>query len=459
MKELTISQIAKFCDGQIFGNEDIKITNISTDSRKIENTTLFIPLVGENFDGHDFINVAIENGACAVLSQKQITQSSVPVILVNDTLKALGAIAKNYKVSFEDLLTVAVTGSVGKTTTKEMIYSVLSQKFSAHKTEGNFNNEIGLPLTVFAMPEKTDAVVLEMGMNHMGEISRLTQIAQPDICAITNIGISHIEYLGSRENISKAKLEILEGMRENGKAVFNGDEPLLWNEKQNTHAIYYGIENSACDIRAKNIRTVDNATKFDILYKENTYNCLLNVIGQHNVLNALCAFGIGVLANIDPDDIINGLLSFQNAKMRQNIYKLDDITIIDDCYNASPDSIRASLSVLDDLSKNEGGRKIAVLGGMGELGDFSKTAHIDCGKYAGQYADLLVCYTQGGEEYRIGAIQNGLKEENITICKDNVEVASYLANIAQPKDIILFKGSRFMKMEQAIQGLKEEREK
>lgn len=450
MKPITLTQAAEFTGGTVIGDADVRIFGISTDSRSIPEHGLYLPIIGERFDGHDFIAAAVQNGAAAVVSDRD-ADCGVPVLRVEDTRRALLALAGGYRSLF-DIPVVGVTGSVGKTTTKEMIASVLSQKLDTLYTQGNLNNEIGMPLTVFRMEESTQAAVLEMGMNHFGEISRMTAQAQPTIGVITNIGTSHIEYLGSREGICRAKLELLEGLRAGGTAVLCGDEPLLW-EKRNAlgvNTVYFGIQNPQAQVTADSIVLSDDKVSFTVRAFDKCFDAEVNAAGQHNVLNALAATAVGLLCGLSTEEIAAGLAAFRSVGMRQRIYQQDGFTIFADCYNASPDSVEASLAVLRDLRVE--GRRIAVLGGMRELGDYAQEGHSRCGRCAAQCADAMYLYGDGAEDYRRGALESGMKAECIRIFDSHEALAQALRQDAAPGDALLFKGSRYWAMEQALEA-------
>ncbi len=450
MEEFTLSQAAKWTKGELKG--EAALSEISTDSRDIQTGALFVPIVGDNFDGHDFIKMAIDNGAAAVISHRKEEKYSVPAIYVDDTMKGLQALARGYRKLCGGKV-VGITGSVGKTTTKDLMHAALSRRFRALKTEGNKNNEIGVPLTLFRMKKDTEVMVAEMGMNHFGELSRITRSALPDIAVITNIGTSHIEHLGSRDGICKAKLEILEGISEDGCAIFYGDEPLLWDKRKSLgHRVYtYGIKNSACDL----IGNLRNDGTFDIINNSLPSNTLkiggkfsakLNVPGEHNVLNALAATAVGLMLGEKPDDISEGLRSFKPSGMRQHIYEQNGFMIYADCYNASPDAMEATLKVLRGMAEN--GRRFAVLGSMLELGDYSEEGHRRAGRAAASNADVLYAYGPDAESIAAGARERGMND--VYIFDDHHKLASALRNDAKPGDALLFKGSRGMKMEQSL---------
>lgn len=451
MKTITAAQVAAFAGGVVVGNGDTPISAVSTDSRSIPEGCLFIPLRGERFDGHDFLDMAVEAHAAAVMSEKDM-DLPVPVIRVDDTRRALLALSGGYRSLF-DIPVVGVTGSVGKTTTKEMTAAVLAQKYTTMYTQGNLNNEIGMPLTLFRMDETTQAAVVEMGMSDFGEISRMTVQSKPDVAIITNVGTAHIEFLGSREGIRDAKLEILEGLREGGTAVFNGDEPLLWNERDrlSVKTMYFGIENAECDVRAEHIVLKDDSVSLTIVHPDGQFDAVLNTAGRHNVYNALAATAAGLSLGLSHEEIAAGLASFHD--LHQTITYENGYAIIDACYNASPDAVEASLDVLKSLSVN--GRRFAVLGGMRELGKFAAEGHRNCGKKAATCVDFLYCYGDGAEDYCAGAVEAGMPEEHVHICDSHESLAAALKQEAKPGDALLFKGSRYWKMEKVLELFRE----
>lgn len=443
---LSIEEIVKATGGKILNVSDaVTIKKIDTDSRIVTYYSLFVALKGENNDGHNFIFDVIKKGCKAVLVSEEMQIDGATVILVKDTKIALGDIARYY-VNKLNLKKIAITGSVGKTTTKEMIASVCEKIDKTGKTQGNFNNDIGVPLTAFSLNDEKIAI-FEMGMNHFGEIEYLSQIVNPEIAVITNIGYSHIENLGSREGILKAKLEILKGMDENSYLILNGDDPYLYSVKNNIEAniIYFGIENKECDIVAKDIKEENETTIFKIDDEE--YK--INVLGVHNVYNALSAISVGRLLSADNSRIKEGLLSFKPDGIRQNIVKKDGYTFVIDCYNAAPDSMIASLNVLSKLS---GKRKIAVFGSVAELGDIRDELLYEVGKKASE-CDLYELITLSSDALSInkGAKDNGfLREKNFST---NSEILEYLKSIIKKDDVVLIKGSRKYKMEEISEGL------
>ncbi|MBQ8402951.1 MAG: UDP-N-acetylmuramoyl-tripeptide--D-alanyl-D-alanine ligase [Clostridia bacterium] len=448
---LTLADAARFMGGTLcYADPQTKFYKISTDSRKISGGELFFALCGERFDAHSFVPAVTAAGAiCSVVSKPQ--EENVPHILVQDTKTALGAFAKNYYALF-DSVTVGVTGSVGKTTTKEFIAAVLAEKYETAKTAGNFNNEIGLPLTLLAFRAPQNALVAEMGMSARGEISRLTRIARPDIAVITNIGSSHLENLGTRENIALAKLEIAEGLTENGVLIMNGDEPLLRAHKnicKNTRFI--SLIDKNCDYYAYNIVEGEDFISFSYTSPRGTCEGVrIPAIGKHNVYNALCAIAVGENAGVESEKIRKGLLAFTGCAMRAQVEKRGEITVIEDCYNASPESMRTSIDTLCHVARN-GGRKLAFLGEMRELGKDSAKMHFSVGEYAARAGvDLLFTFGADALEIANGAKSAGLPKENI-VSFENAEDASAAAGklktMLKKDDVILFKASRALKLE------------
>ena len=381
---LKIKDILKCTNGKlIIGDTEKECKNYSKDTRTIKKGDTYIGIKGEKFDGSSFWKDALNNGAETVIINnikldeiEEYKKQNKNIIQVEDTIKAIGEMA-SYKIKIQkgkyNLKVVGVTGSVGKTSTKDIIANVLSNKYKVLKTEGNNNNHIGLPLTILRLQDEEIAVI-EMGMNHLGEISYLTKIAKPDIAVITNIGTSHIGNLGSRENILKAKLEILEGM-DKKKIVINNDNDLLnkWylENKNNIEIHTFGIKNES-EFNAKNIKLKENSSEFICENKNEKINIEVPVGGEHFILNALCGLTVGKLLNLNNEEIKNGIKDFKLTAKRMEINHLkNNITIINDSYNASYESMKASISNLKNMN---GERKIAVLGDMFELGDFSFTS-------------------------------------------------------------------------------------
>ena len=449
MKALSIIEIARAIGAKTALSGIV--TSICTDSRKLSEGCLFIALSGESFDGHQFTQAALEQGAVAVLVERE-TGCGEKELMVDDTHLALLNLAAYYRRLF-DVEVIAITGSVGKTTTKEMTAAVISKKFNTLKNEGNRNNEIGLPMTIFNLNESYKAAVLEMGMSAPGEISCLSKTSAPAIAILTNIGVSHMERLGSRENILKAKFEILDGMCEDAPLIINGDDALLFNTKTNKHrVIYYGIDNEACQVKACNIVQANNETSFTLVYGTLEQPILLPTIGKHNIYNALAAFAAGTLMGVEPEAAAAALFEYVPSGMRQRIKSINGITFIEDCYNASPDSQRAALSVLAGIKSN---RKIAVLGDMLELGAISEQAHMDVGACAAKEGvDVLLAY---GERSKLTAQKAGEMGVKTVYCfYDKKELARCLNSILTTGDGVLFKASRGMGLEDVIKIVYEE---
>ncbi|MCL2088265.1 MAG: UDP-N-acetylmuramoyl-tripeptide--D-alanyl-D-alanine ligase [Oscillospiraceae bacterium] len=450
MKTLTLSQINSAVCGVLSSSEydSVGIDTVCTDSRKISEGCLFIALCGERFDGHDYIDAAYRSGAAAAISHKPV-ESAMPTITVDDTTEALGRLAAFYK-SRMGIKTAAVTGSVGKTSTKEMIYTVLSARYNTLKTEGNLNNQIGLPLTLLKLDSRHRCAVIEMGMSDLGEIGYLSKITKPDIAVITNIGLCHIESLGSQANILRAKMEITKGLADGSPLILCGDDERLWSvETDRLRKIYYGIENQDAHVRAENIKTQEGGMSFDIVYDGGRVKAVIPVIGKHNVLNALASFCVGREMGMTAQEIVGAYADYSGIRQKNRI--INGIMIIDDCYNASPHSVKAALSVL--MQTVSAGRRIAVLGDMLELGHMSQAAHEDIGKSAAESGiDMLVC--SGGESVRMAeAARSHRLETHYFAAKE--EASHFLKQTLCPGDTALFKASRGMAFETIIESLQE----
>ncbi len=450
MKELTLKQIADWCGGKVSARfEHLRVSRMQSDSRKVRSGDLFVALKGAKADGHDFAETAINHGAVAALVSRPISEK-LPSIEVEDTLRAYGDIAAGYR-KLTGVKVVGITGSVGKTTTKEMTASILEAVYHTAKTEGNHNNNLGLPMTIMDMPENTEVAVLEMGMNHSGEMEYLSDIARPDLAIITNIGTMHIEHLGTREGILQAKLEIMRGMPDDGAGVFNGDEPLLWNIRAigKHKKYYYGIENHACDVTATDIVELDDGVRFVVHGFGQQFELFVPMLGRHAVYNAIAATTVGLLLGVKPEQIQARFSSFHNTGMRQKIYVKNGVTIIEDCYNAGPESTEAALDVLAGIKTD--GRRIAVLGDMLELGNRSAAEHYRIGRLAVGKADLLLTYGEHSVRTLTGAITGGMNPKNTDHFDTHEDMAHMLKMRVSEGDVVLFKGSRGMRMEKVLQ--------
>lgn len=447
MRKLMLSEIAQAIGG--VATADVQIEGICIDSRLCREGLLYIAIHGENFDGHDFTSSALANGASAAMIHHDVDCDGV-FIRVDDTRLALLRLANWYRSTF-DIPVVGLTGSVGKTTTKEMTWAVLSEKYNTNKTEGNLNNDIGLPRTVMCFDEATQAAVLEMGMSNKGEISVLSKTAEPTIAIISNIGVSHMESLGSRENICAAKLEILDGLKADAPIILNGDDPYLASAKIEGHPVlYYGINNKYCHFRATDVVQEDDTTSFNIVYDEDKIQKVtIPTIGIHNVYNALAAFGTGLQLGVTPEEAARGLSKYEPSGMRQRVKVVKGIRFIEDCYNASPDSQQAALKMLSTVNAK---KKVAVLGDMLELGAISEDAHRNAGLIAAKNKiDVLMTYGERSQLTAENAIECGVPTVRSFLDKD--ELADALYEILEEGDAVLFKASRGMALEDVINKL------
>ncbi|MBQ0015029.1 MAG: UDP-N-acetylmuramoyl-tripeptide--D-alanyl-D-alanine ligase [Oscillospiraceae bacterium] len=471
MKTLTTEEIARACGGTT--TSSVEVTSVVIDNREVTPGALFVAIRGERLDGHQFVNAAIAAGAAAVMVHEDGIVADVPVIKVEDTEKALLTLARFYRESF-DIPLVALTGSVGKTTTKEMIWCVLNAKYNAHKTQGNLNNSIGVPKVLLRMEEDHTAAVIEMGMNHKGEISVLTRTALPNMAVITNIGVSHIENLGSREGILAAKLEILEGLKEGSALILNNDNDMLSKLCESDFDYKYRIRtfgiHSDADVMATDIVYSDASTRFVAVIKpskldgldgadgceskECSFVVVLPTTGEHNVYDALAAISVGAELGIEPQKMADALAGYVPAGMREKIEVVKGITLVEDCYNASPDSVRALSNTL--RIKGEGGhRKIAVIADMLELGAYSEEGHRNCGKYlADAGVDLLLTYGKLAKFVADEAKKNGVLRVFEFDSKE--ELAKHLIPLLKEGDVVAFKGSRGMMLEEVIDLVKGE---
>ena len=446
MGRITLQQAALWCGGRVDPKyKDVTFLGANNDSRKLEKDQLFVALQGAR-DGHDFIPAALCNGAAAVLCTH--CDGDYPAIVVEDTRIALGDIARGERERI-GMKVVGVTGSVGKSTTKEMVSAVLESSHRVAKTPANHNNDIGMPMAILSMPEDTQVAVLEMGMNHFGEIAYLASIGKPDLAVIINIGTMHIEHLGSMEGILRAKLEILEGMDPDGKLVLNGDDALLWNLRNTNErkATYFAVGNTESDVLAEGVAQNDATLSFTTKFGDETFEIALALEGEHYVHDALAAIAVGIEMGVPKVKIQESLSRFRNMADRQEIFEKNGFTIIKDCYNAGPESMGAALSVLG----NRSGRRIAVLGDMLELGMCSDAEHYKVGRIAAKQADFLYAYGPTSMRMLYGAITGGMAENRARAFTDKEKLVEALKQLAKPGDVILFKGSRGMRMEQVLE--------
>ena len=438
--------------GEIFEgvDENLTVNSVTTDSRKISGGSLFVALKGEKFNGEDFVEESFRKGAVAALVSKDFNREVEGVVIkVDDTLAAYQKIAANYRDKFK-IPIVAITGSTGKTTTKDLTAAVLSGLGKVLKTSANFNNEIGVPMTLLELNETHKAAVVEIGMRGLGQIESLAKIVKPDIAIVTNVNETHIELLGSMENIAKAKGELVESIQAGGTVILNADnaytETLKKLAKSGVKIITHGIKNGA-DLKAENVFISNAITDFDVNYNGQIYHFDLPIIGRHNVSNSLAATAAGLAVGLDFDKIRYGLSTLVTTKMRFEVIHRDGITIVNDAYNASPASMRASIKTAAEVYD---ARKIAVLGDMFELGAISEKVHREVGAYLAENKfDILITVGKLGRFIAEGAKSAGM--EKIFVTDTHEDAAKTLRGILKRDDVILFKASHGMHLEKVIE--------
>lgn len=450
MENITVNDILEATGGRLLcGSPNQALGHISIDSRHMEGQDLFVPLIGEKTDAHQFIRQALENGAAAVLtSEHDAMEDDKPWIWVEDTKKALQAIGAAYRKRLS-LPLVGITGSVGKTTTREMIACALSAGYQVYKTPANHNSQVGVPLTLTELSSRDQIGVIELGMSEPGELTVIAKIAEIQMAVITNIGVAHIEQLGSQKNIFHEKMTIQDGLTEGGVLFLNGDDPFLKDAKARDgfSTIYYGFGDN-CDYRAVDLHTEEGFPVFTAVHGEEKALVRLRVMGQHNVVNAMAALAVASKAGVPLRAAACKLEEFTGFQGRQQIYKKRDITIIDDSYNASPVSMKAGLEVL--RSVESGGRKIAVLGDMKELGENALRFHYEIGEYIADHPlDYVVLL--GELSKAIGkAVEEKKAEIPVKQCSSMEELTSFLEQLVKPGDTVLFKASNSMNLKQAV---------
>lgn len=461
MKNMTLENIEKACGGRYIGTEaekKMEVLGVVIDSRQVESGYLFVAIPGEKVDGHKFIPDVFAKGAAAVLSEQQLEDPAGPYILVESTTKALRDLAEYYRKSL-DIKVVGITGSVGKTSTKEMIASVLSEKYRVLKTEGNYNNEIGLPLTIFKIRAEHEVAVLEMGISEFGEMHRLATMANPDICVITNIGLCHLENLKTRDGILKAKTESFAHLKKDGIAILNGDDDKLSTIRQvgDKEPVFYGMEEKMEyreDAKKSVYATgVENLGLYGMQARihtpEGERDVRIPIPGEHNVYNALAATAVGLSLGLSLDQISSGILKAKTIGGRTNLLNTGSMTVIDDCYNANPVSMKASIDVLATAE----GRKIAVLGDMGELGENEKKLHYEVGEYlAKKEIDVLFCAGELSEEIAKAA-QKESKTCEVYYFKTRDALLEQLLPFLKKGDTVLVKASHFMEYPKIVKAL------
>ncbi len=451
MKAMSLKEIAAACGGQYYGDETklpLEVTGVTIDSRKIENGYLFIPIKGARVDGHTFISQVMNQGALCTLTEHPLTTESDTYILVKSCEQALKDLAEHYRKAL-DIKVVGITGSVGKTSTKEMIASVLSQKYKVLKTAGNFNNEIGLPLTIFNITEEHDIAVLEMGISDFGEMHRLAKMARPDICVITNIGLCHLENLIDRDGILKAKTEMFDYAQPNAKYILNGDDDKLITVKdwEGYSPLYFGLS-TIFDAYAEDIHSLSlKGTQCTLHLGDKSVKAVIPIPGHHMVYNALAGVLVGHEFGLSMEEIKTGIEALVPVSGRNNMIQTDDYLIIDDCYNANPISTKASLDVLSTADS----RKVAILGDMFELGANEKKLHYEVGGHAAQKEiDLCICIGELSRNTAKGVFDG---KGNVVHFETKAEFLSKRNELLQKGDTILVKASHGMEFSEIVEEL------
>lgn len=454
MKNLTLENITKACQGTYYGDESLfcqEVEGVVIDSRKVKPGYLFVAIDGVKVNAHKFIPDTVKAGALCVVSHEDLGETDFPYILVESTGQALLDIAKLYRDSF-DIKVVGITGSAGKTSTKEMIASVVSQKYSVHKTLGNFNNEWGLPITIFGLEEGHQVAILEMGVNHFGEMRRLSSVASPDICVITNIGVAHLEFFKTREGIYREKTQMIQDMKSGGKIILNGDDDLLSQTApiKGASPIFFGMgeENT---FRAGHMRPLGlKGTACTIYLPEDiSFDCIVPLPGIHMVSNALAGAAVGYALGLTPEEIKAGIEGLPSIPGRNNIIKTERLMILDDCYNANPVSMKASIDVLDMAL----GRKVAILGDMGELGDNTGELHREVGAYAAEKGIDLVCGIGKISKELVDGAENRSDATQGVWFESKVDFLAAMGEIIKEGDNVLVKASHGMQFTEIVEAL------
>lgn len=462
--KISIDKINEYAHGELYNFTDKPcfITHICTDSREVDENTLFIATRGERVDGHDYIHSAYDKGCRCVVCEyvpADISGCDMALCVVENSIDAFANIARGYRAQ-SPIKSIAITGSVGKTTTKELMACVTRECFNTYSTSGNFNSVIGMPMSLMEAGADCQLGIFEMGMSGFSEISSMSHAAEPDVALVVNIGSSHLEYLGTRANIAKAKLEIADGMKAGGTLILNGDEPLLKNAKDITHRDDINYVYTSCHgeigakYRAENIRLYEDGSLFDVYADgEVILDISLNIPGIHVVNNALMVIAAAHIVGVFQDNIKSGLQKYAPVGDRQRIFEKNGYKIIADCYNAAPESMRAALDVLSTVAKC--GKKIAVLGDMKELGKNSDSLHFDVGQYVSSKADALITLGESGKIIADGARHSGMDASNIfNFGADDINaVCQKIREISEDGDCLLIKASRSMKLERIIEEL------
>jgi len=451
MKNLTVKNIISAVNGDWRGEAallDREISFVTTDSRVVVADCLFAAIKGENSDGHDYIGVCLEKGALCAIAERVTEGSALPIILVKNTVEALGALAAFYRRGF-DIPVLGITGSVGKTTSKEMVSAVLSQRFKVHKTPKNLNNELGVPLTLFGLEESHELAVIEMGISHFGEMKRLAEIVRPDMALYTAIGSAHLEFLGDFDGVLRAKSELIEYLPEDGVVFVNGDDETLKKLKCKQKICRYGVS-SGCEVSAENIRLLGtDGMELVIISGSRRIPAKINAFGVHMVTSALGAAAVGLCLGLTDKEISDGIASYVPVGSRAGIIRTDKITIIDDCYNANPNSVAAAIDSLSLLPN----RRVCILGDMGELGETAAALHYKTGEHAAEKGiDLLIACGELSASTAEGAKNSGCK--NVLHFKDKTELLAELTKLIESGDAVLVKASHSRKFEEIVEALK-----
>jgi UDP-N-acetylmuramoyl-tripeptide--D-alanyl-D-alanine ligase len=456
MKEFSIEALAEIIKAEPDKNTRGSFTSVSTDSRDIRPRECFFAISGENFDGHNFVVDVFKKGAACTVVSKDIenVQPESIILKVKDTIAALGDFAAVYR-KLNNFKVVAITGSVGKTTTRQIAYEVLRRHFRVHPAPKNFNNNIGLPLTLLGADEEDEIILTELGTDRPGEIAPLSRIAQPDVAVVTTVAPSHLEGFGSIEAILEEKLSISQGLKENGVLIINGDNDLLVNACRNNKVKFTTFGESAnCDIRAQNIRYEGASSRFTIDGMEVS----LPLPGPGNVKNALAAFAICRQFEITAEDFAESVKTLSAVPMRTELLKIGSVTIINDCYNANPASMRNAIDILANFRKTrkQNGRLVFVCGDMAELGEQSENLHKQLGKYVAKTGvDVLLAAGKFAQIVAKAAAGNAKNQIDIKCFEDTASVCNNLEKFVKDSDIVLVKGSRVSKLETVTEKLKQ----
>jgi len=457
MESITINKILEITQGELFqGKTDLEISGVAIDSRTVKSGDLYIPIVGENNNGHAFIVKAFENGGKVTLTQERQWEfpADMTVVFVTSTLEAMKSLAAFHRHRYQ-LPVIAITGSSGKTTTKDLVAAVLSQKYNTLKTQGNFNNEYGIPQTLFHLKPEHEIAVIEMGMDHLGDITKSIHEVDPDIGVITNIGLTHVETLKTQENIFLAKKEILQTLGTGNIALVNGDDPFLVKLRDEAHTFAvktFGIQGNH-DLVIQDYSSHSQGLNLTVNWEDQQESYVFNYPGAHNLYNCMVAIWLGHYYHMTQMEIQKGLNAFVPSQNRMDIFQVGAMKVINDSYNANPDAMRGALDVLNTM-KSDYIRSIAILGDMLEMGDHGPAAHFKTGEYAKTRADVLIGVGPLGEEICKGF---GLDQGHVYHVPDAAAAGECIASIMTPGDIILIKGSRGMGLEKTIDYIKGEK--